>query len=358
MLLTAIENFVLIATVLALAGFFLAWAARHATERKLWRPRPDTMARFYAAVLVTPPVISLWLVAASLLPKLWLGQTAFDAAHPTPQHELHLLGDLTVSLEPALAYGTLLFVVAAVLFAAWSSVRGLVRVGRVIRQLEWSAPAPPQEQIALVNCLAARHGIDVGLVMSDYPLSFVWGFRRSKLVLSSGLLRTLTPEELSGVLEHEAAHHERRDNLFKLALVLCGYTSLAFLLSRLILRWRAAEVEMVCDEVAAARTSTPLEIADALVKLRRRTLVTGVMSVPTASSFVPEDAPTFERRVRRLISFSDAMPDSTHVINLSRANSSTLIIAGAVFTVTLLIVSIFAPLAVHHAAESLIRLFT
>ena len=30
-------------------------------------------------------------------------------------------------------------------------------------------------------------------------------------MLSSGLLGTLTPEELTGVLEHEAAHHARRD---------------------------------------------------------------------------------------------------------------------------------------------------
>jgi Zn-dependent protease with chaperone function len=54
--------------------------------------------------------------------------------------------------------------------------------------------------------------------MSDYPLSFVWGYRRTKLVLSSGLLNALTPEELAGVLEHEAAHHRRLDNVVRLAL--------------------------------------------------------------------------------------------------------------------------------------------
>ncbi len=70
--------------------------------------------------------------------------------------------------------------------------------------------------------------MSVGLVMSDYPFSFVWGFGRSKLVLSSGLLHTLSPEELAGLLEHEAAHHTRRDNLAKLALTFFGQASLAF----------------------------------------------------------------------------------------------------------------------------------
>lgn len=36
-----------------------------------------------------------------------------------------------------------------------------------------------------------RYGFQVGLVMSDYPFSFVWGFTRSKLIVSTGLLRTL-----------------------------------------------------------------------------------------------------------------------------------------------------------------------
>ena len=86
-----------------------------------------------------------------------------------------------------------------------------------------------------MNEVARKAGLSVGLVMSDYPLSFVWGFRRSKLILSSGLLRTLTPAELTGVLEHEAAHHARRDNLIKLLLSVCSYSSLAFPLSRLII---------------------------------------------------------------------------------------------------------------------------
>ena len=218
MILVAIENFVLLSTLLAFASFVLAWSARRAAESGLWHPHPYTLTRLYAAALVFPPLVAAWLVAAALLPESWLGATTFEAAHPAPLHEWHLLGNLTAALEPALAYATLSFFAAAVFFTVLLSVRGNLRVARAIERLEMTAEPPPREQLALVDRTAAQRGFRVGLVLSDYPFLFVWGFRQSQLVLSSGLLHALTPEELAGALEHEAAHHVRRDNLIKLIL--------------------------------------------------------------------------------------------------------------------------------------------
>lgn len=361
MLITAVENFVLFGTLLALATFLFAWLAREAVRRGLWRPRPEALARVYTSALVVPPVAAAWLVAAALLPETWLGRAAFDAAHPSPAHDLHLLSDLMRALNPALAYATISFAAAAALFAAWSSLRGYVRVGGVIKRLEMNAAAPPAGQLALVERVAAGHGLDVGLVMSDYPLSFVWGFGRSKLVLSSGLLNALSSEELAGVLEHEAAHHSRRDNLFKLALTMCCYGSMAFPLSRVVFGWRAAEVELICDEIAAARTSTPLEIAGALVKLRRQTrmpagYITGGATI--SSGFAPNDAPSFERRVRRLIALADMLPRPEYAGRLAQTGKGTALLIAGTLTGTLLALALFAPLAVHRAAESIIHIIS
>jgi Zn-dependent protease with chaperone function len=360
LLITAIENFVLFGTLLALAGFALAWAVRSFAARTSRDLRPDRLARVYTLALTVPPVVAAWLVAGALLPETWLGEAAFDAAHPTPLHELHLLSDLTASLEPALAYAAILFVFAAALFAAWSSLRGYVRVGRVVRRLEMNAAQPEAAQVALVERIAASRGLHVGLVMSDYPLSFVWGFGRSRLVLSSGLLNALSPEELAGVLEHEAAHHARRDNLFKLALTMCSYASLAFPLSRLIFKWRSAEVEMICDEVAVARTSSPLDVASALVKLRRQTLVVpspyASNGAAVSSSFAPDDTPSFERRVRRVIAFADSMPDPAHAARLSQTPKGAAFVAASLMTGALFALALFAPLALHTAAESVIHI--
>lgn len=356
MLITAVENFVLFSTLFALAAFGVACSAKSLAARGLWRPHPHTLSRIYTATLALPPLGAAWLVGAALLPESWLGPTVFDAAHSAP-HNLHLLSEVTAMLEPRLAYLTLSFAVAAALFAAWSSVRGSRRVGGVIERLEMSASVPPPERLALVERVAARHGLDVGLVMSNYQFTFVWGFCRSKLVLSSGLLCALSAEELAGVLEHEAAHHERRDNLVKLILSLCSYASVVFPLSRLILKWRALQVEMICDEVAVANTSTPLEIADALVKLRRQTAGSVISPVTelTASKFMADDVPGFEWRVRRLLSFSDAPPVPAHVVAMSRTPLSQAFVIASAFAATLVGISMYAPLAVHRTAEALIQ---
>ena len=336
--------------------FAIAAVVRHLTIRQIWRQRCASLSNFYTAALLIPPLASLWLVSATLLPRMWMRVEAFEAQHAAPLHEIHLLGSLTLAMEPTLAYAMALFVVVTAAVVTWSNVRGSWRVGRVIKQLVMNAVAPPSEQVALVNEVASRSGLAVGLVMTDYPVSFVWGFRNSKLILSSGLLRTLTPIELAGVLEHEVAHHARRDNLIKLLLSLCSYSSLAFPLTRLIVGWRATEVEMICDEVAAARTSEPLEIAEALVKLRRQTLANDIVSEPVAtpaiaSSFVSDNALCFRRRVGGLIALVDAP---------SAGSTRKLGSVGALFVAASLValagILLFAPLSVHHATETLIAI--
>ncbi|MGH9931426.1 MAG: M56 family metallopeptidase [Pyrinomonadaceae bacterium] len=353
---TAIENFVLFSTLLALATFALSYAARRAAKNGFWLPRASTLTCLYTAALAFPPVTSVWLVTAALLPEFWLGRSGFDAAHPAPLHEFHLLSDLTAMLEPTLAYSTVLFCVGVAFFAACSTVRNFLKVGSVIKSLQMNADPPSTEQVALVETIARRHGLEVGLVLSNYPFSFVWGFSRSKLVLSSGLLCSLTAEELTGVLEHEAVHHERRDNLVKLFLSVCSYSSIAFPLSRMILAWRAEQVEIVCDEAASVRTSAPLEIAEALVKLRRQTAPVMTYAPTGASSFVPQDLRSFENRVHRLLALADDLEVNGHLASMPQPRISSLSAVAAFFTASLVSLFLLAPLAVHHALESLIRL--
>jgi Zn-dependent protease with chaperone function len=355
-LVTAIENFVLFSTVLALVCFAITFTAHVLAARSLWHPRPDTLARLYTRALVVPPVVAAWLVIAALLPEWWLGQIAFNGAHPAPHHELHLFGDLTAKVEPMLAYMTFLFIAGVVVFAAWSGWRTRVRVGRIIGQLQMNAETPSQEQIALVEECASEYNLHVGLVTSSYPFSFVWGFQRSHLILSTGLLDELSTAELRGVLEHEAAHHVRRDNVIKLILSLCAYSSLAFLLSRLILRWRALEVEMICDEVAVSRTGAPLEIANALIKLRRQISIGHAAAEATVGSgFVSNELPGFERRVHRLIDFVDEPPYPRMAV-LTWMPNARAVICAAIFMSTLAVLTLLSPLAVHKAAESLIQI--
>ncbi|HEX6623717.1 MAG TPA: hypothetical protein VF064_08395, partial [Pyrinomonadaceae bacterium] len=156
MFVTAIENFVLFGTLLALGVTAFAWAARLAALRGLWKPHPLTLTRVYSLALLLPPVTAIWIVGAAFLPEWWLGEEAFGTAHPAPLHQLHLLSDLTAALEPRLAYATLAFAAAASAFAAVSSARGYARVGLVIRRLEMGIAPPRPEQVEVVRAAVAR----------------------------------------------------------------------------------------------------------------------------------------------------------------------------------------------------------
>ncbi|MGE0129264.1 MAG: M56 family metallopeptidase [Blastocatellales bacterium] len=347
-----IENFILFSTLLALCGFAVAIAVRAATECGWRQWQPETLTRIYSAAVVLPPLVAAWLTSAAFLPEWWLGEAAFDAAHPQPLHQLHLLGELTAKLEPALAYVTVSLVLLSAISVAWLSVRGYLRLNALIERLDVKAQPPLPEQLALIKSASAHSKLRIGLVMSDHPFSFVWGFHRSRLVLSSGLLNMLTPDELRGVIAHEAAHDSRRDNLAKLVLSLFGYASLAFPLTRLILKYRAEQVELLCDEMAAARTAVPLDLAEALVKLKRRT----IMPAPAiASGFFPVSALDLERRVQRLLDLSDALPAPTRLAALSRPYGYKAVFIATLSVLTLLVVSLAAPLAVHEATEALIH---
>ncbi len=356
LLITAIENFVLFNTVLALACFALASTVKVVNARAWCTVKPHTLSRVYSGAIVAPSIAAAWIVATALLPEWWLGEAAFNSAHPGAASDLHLMGEFTASLEPTLAYLTLSFVIVAVIFAAWSSWRGYVRVGQMVKRLDLNADPPSPNQVAILHEYAGRYDLDVGLVMSSYPLSFVWGFLRAKVIFSTGLLKVLTEDELRGVLEHEIAHHQRRDNLVKLTLSVCGYGSLVFPLSRLLLTWLAIEVEKICDEVAVSRTQAPLEIANALVKLRKRTAVSPVVLKTAASGLLSIDTVTFELRVHRLVGFVDTPPAAANKSNLTSLRTSRLLVLMATFSASIIAMTLFSPLAVHRGVEFLLHI--
>ncbi|HLF83280.1 MAG TPA: M56 family metallopeptidase, partial [Blastocatellia bacterium] len=232
---------------------------------------------------------------------------------------------------------------------------GYFRIGRVVRRLEIdSEPAAP-ERIRQVEDACGRYGLSIGLVVSRYPFSFVWGYFRSELIVSTGLINALTSEELAALLEHEAAHHTRRDNLSKWMLTICRYLSPAFPLTGLLYRWWSEQVEMVCDEVAARRTNHPIEVAGALVRLTRLTVGMPRSSQLTESNFFGEHEATLERRVERVLSLSGAQTIEPFVMSRSWVKATTL--CGAAFVVTLATLFAVSPLAIHRLLELLLHVF-
>jgi|RhiMethySRZTD1v2_1073278.scaffolds.fasta_scaffold06340_4 Zn-dependent protease with chaperone function len=351
------ENFFLINAALSVGAFIVAYLFRrggHSQWMRSWRPVAS--ARVYIAALIVPPVASAWLVCASLFPALWLGDEMWAQEH-AETHSLHLLNAFTVTADPILGYAAITFTLAALLIATWAAWRAYFRLNRLVECLEIGAEPAPPESVSGVETVCRRYGIAVGLVVSDYPFSFVWGYLKSKLIVSTGLLNALTKEELIAVLEHEAAHHARRDNLLKWALTICRYATPAFPLTAMLYRWLNEEIEMVCDEVAVRRSASPVELAGALVRLKRLTLAAGPRAPRlSGSGFLDDGRESFERRVTRALSLEEETSQSD-AESLSRSCLRTAFVGGALFALSLIAIFFTAPLAIHRTVESVLRIF-
>src|SRR5262245_37874771 len=318
----SIENFFLFNTAFSVAAFTIASLLRRGGPSGPSGPsgwieswHPGARARVYAAALVVPPVASAWLVCASLFPALWLGDKVWAQEH-AENHSLHLLNAFTVVADPMLGYAAITFTLLALLVATWAAWRAYFRINRLVECLEIGARPAPPESVKEVEEVCHRHGIAVGLVVSNYPFSFVWGYLKSKLVVSTGLLNALTKQELVAVLEHEAAHHARRDNLLKWMLTICRYSTPAFPLTARIYRWLNEQIEMVCDEVAVRRSASPIDLAGAMVRLKRLTLAAGPRAPRlSGSGFIDDEQESFERRVTWALSLEE---------ELSRADAESL----------------------------------
>jgi Zn-dependent protease with chaperone function len=358
MIVVAAAHFLVLSTALASLAFALAWAAREVAHRGR-AVHPHTLALLYAIALAAPPLLAAWLVATAFLPAWWLSQPAFEAAHAWPLHDLHLLANVLGETEHPLAVASALVLAALAVVLVVAGVRGCLAVRHALRVLRCPGPSRPLDEKTRsdVTALAARMQLGLELIPTDYPIAFVWGTRRTTLVLSSGLIRLLSREQLRAVLAHEGAHHARRDNLGRLVLLACAYASLAMPLSRRILAWYDDQAELVCDEVAARATRAPLDLATALVSIRRSTLSHRSQApspMPVISPLAPRDQMSFDQRVRRLVAFSDEPLDQQP--GLLRSFWPLARLGLLAFALTMGAVAVGAPLATHHAIETCLRL--
>lgn len=112
-----------------------------------------------------------------------------------------------------------LLAVAGAVSVVWSTARA----GRAFRGLLRSARRPLPARVAVVAAeLGTADRLD--LVATPEAFAATHGLVRPRILLSSGLVDTLSPAELAAVLRHEQHHVARRDPLRLLAVrVLAGY---------------------------------------------------------------------------------------------------------------------------------------
>lgn len=239
-----------------------------------------------------------------------LGLIGFALAHPVPA----LLGDWTYRAPRAgivLWQSLALAAVLAVLGSGLSTALWLVTPGDpsplrvavhfvvlaitlvIAVRLAWSivsvgrdTRARRQRHRDLVDLLA---DVDAGepalrILAEKTPMAYCLpGRANARVVVSSGTLASLGPDEVRAVLEHERAHVRARHDL-----VLEGFTALHRAFPRgpkgdTALRHSKVMVELLADDAARRRTG-PVPLARALVALAGRPAPTGALGAGSATA--------------------------------------------------------------------------
>ena len=201
----------------------------------------------------------------------------------------------------------------------------------------------------VAECLSERaHAAFGGLVhvfdpRGASPGLTAAGIRKPQILLSEQARGVLTRAELRIVLRHEIAHIRRRDNLKKLVFLLLPFPWMV----QLERAWLDAS-EMAADATAVCGSSDAVDLASALIKVSRLTLVRPSTALTTA--LVRSKGESLDVRVRRLLAWN---PDNELPAggSLSRYGLSATI--GTILCVALFYSAILVRM--HLISEWLVR---
>jgi Zn-dependent protease with chaperone function len=264
-----------VGVVVALSGPAAVRAAR--------RMRPRLAERFLLALRLLPASLALFVVAGLCVPSyLWL--------EPETSGEAVGIGCL-----------------AAAILAAGLWIASTARGGRAIARS--ARHARDCERRGRLSTVPGSR-VPVWIMDSPTPLLALVGLFRSRLVISSPVMGTLTAAQLAAALRHEEAHRISRDNLKRLLLLLTPGLLPGFHGFDIIERGWARFTEWAADDEAVqgdARRS--LSLAAALVRVAR---MGGTASPsPLTASFLG-DSTEISTRVDRLLSPLPAAPVCCH----------------------------------------------
>lgn len=158
----------------------------------------------------------------------------------------------------------------------------------------------------ILSDLADKASIDKPKIVAAKTSAapFTVGVAKPVIVLSPGLIESLSDNEMRAVLAHEMAHIARRDYLYHWLMVSLRDVLYFNPLTHLIYRRLNFEKEKACDRLASIFTREPLSLAKGLVRVAELQLTEPALGF--AKSFAPqnlikENDNSFSLRVRELV---------------------------------------------------------
>ncbi len=190
--------------------------------------------------------------------------------------------------------------------------------------------------------------LPVDILDSDAPVLFLAGIFRPRLVLSRGVIRTLSPQQFHSALRHEEAHRASGDN-FKRLLLLLSPEILPFAQSfdSIDQAWAQFSEWAADDDASENDPERSLSLAESLVRVAR--MGAASRPLPLFTSFIPPGQ-DLSARVDRLL-----LPRS---FDLKSWRRSRAIVGGASCTVVVLLTVLLARPGVLQSVHQLLERLT
>lgn len=238
----------------ALGGLVSAWGVR----------RPTLRLKFWLIALILPGVLA----------PLFALLAPVRASDPFRQHLALFVAarwaELPIGswrLGPALAALVMAAGVGLYLRDLVPALRQGLRIGR----LGSDGDGRGEEIRRRVGALAARLGVPApeARLVSDEDAAYVYcrGFGSPLILVSTGTLSTLSPEELDAALAHEISHVAGRHLVLGWGLIAVRSLLVFNPVAQILGRSAVLEMERAADDASAAATGRPAALASALAKL-------------------------------------------------------------------------------------------
>jgi len=268
LLFLSLASFFLVNALLGLAARFASGAAIRLAEKL----QPRAAAGLLLALRFLGPALGVIAVVGLCMPSY----LRFE-----PRAESERIGLLCLALGVC---GAAVWCIAMV--RAGSAIAASLRLTRLWKRKGRIASLPGEESGAVV-------------VEKDSALLALAGVFRSRLLVSRGVLRALSHEQLAVALQHESAHHTSHDN-FKRLLLLLAPDVLPFVRIFVLLEqeWAKFSEWAADDDAVRGESERALLLAGALVRVARMGMGPRLSYLHTSLLGGPQD---LSARVERLL---------------------------------------------------------
>ncbi len=304
-------NFAVLNIILSIILFIISLVGKRVLSS------PYIKSRLFFISLAAPPVVAAFTVVTSFIPPF------FVKLHDGPMLCVNEPYCYIFSLIPEFPMfnGAVIAAIVLVLLSILYSIVSLgsyFRMRRVISKLpELSSENPnltPSTSLRTGLPLSLRErefgmsGLNIKVIDTPLMISFVCGYISNFIVISTGALKSLSPDELRCLFAHEISHYRRRDNVLKGILLLCRNTLFIFPHIHYLFRWWSEEIELIGDEAAVLSTGKPLEVASAILKMQNKSASERDWNIEQfATGFsATSNTETLTKRVERLVAINDS----------------------------------------------------